>query len=130
MYMQSNNFDCRLPVMAAKWLSPQRMDETFTVGLNSDLPKNVAGTLSGIADSESFGPFPRIPKPQTNTSPSSTEIGLFNLIHKHCKEKIIQRSNLCFSTVKYSNIIINYDNDKPCNHFVFYICNKIWINSY
>lgn len=67
-----------LPVTAAKWLSPQRMDETFTLGLNSDLPKNVAGTLSGTADSESFGPFPRIPKPQTNTSPSSTEIKLFN----------------------------------------------------
>lgn len=67
-----------LPVIAAKWLRPQRIDETFTVELNSDLPNNVAGILSGIADSERFGPFPRIPKPQTNTSPSSTESFCFN----------------------------------------------------
>lgn len=59
------------PVMAAKWLSPQRMWATFTVGLNSDFPKSVAGTLSGISDSARLGPFPRIPYPHTNTSPCS-----------------------------------------------------------
>jgi len=79
------------------------MEETLTLGLNSDLPKNVAGTLSGTADSESFGPFPRIPKPQTNTSPSSTEAKntkqhQFVPLHNSCVAGTIQQ--LCIQILK------------------------------
>lgn len=50
-----------LLVRAAKWLSPHRMRETWTSGLNSVKPKRVGGTISGRAVSTRFGPFPRIP---------------------------------------------------------------------
>ncbi len=91
------------------------MDETFTVGLNFDLPKNVSGTLSGIADSESFGPFPRIPKPQTNTSPSSSEIGFCQrfvtqaLQRKDHSNKQFMFFNSCIagSTIMHLNIKIH-----------------------
>lgn len=59
------------PVTAAKWLSPHLILVTATEGLNSDRPNSVDGIISGVDDSESLGPFPRIPYPQTNTSPLS-----------------------------------------------------------
>ncbi len=87
------------------------MDETFTVGLNFDLPKNVAGTLSGIADSERFGPFPRIPKPQTNTSPSSSEICYTSIAKKRKdnsnKQFMFFNSCIAGSTIMHLNIKIH-----------------------
>lgn len=59
------------PVTAAKWLSPHLILVTATEGLNSDRPNSVDGIISGVDDSDSLGPFPRIPYPQTNTSPLS-----------------------------------------------------------
>lgn len=59
------------PVTAAKWLRPHLIRVTAPEGLNSERPNSVGGILSGVDDSDSLGPFPRMPYPQTNTSPSS-----------------------------------------------------------
>lgn len=59
------------PVTAAKWLRPHLILVTATDGLNSDFPNSEEGIISGVDDSDSFGPFPRMPKPHTNTSPLS-----------------------------------------------------------
>lgn len=60
-----------LPVTAAKWLRPHLILVTATDGLNSVSPNSVEGIFSGTEDSDKFGPFPRMPYPQTNTSPFS-----------------------------------------------------------
>ncbi len=101
--------------MAAKWLSPQWMDETFTVGLNFDLPKNVAGTLSGIADSESSGLFPGFQNPkQTPLRPLQrlglSEICYTSIAKKRYSNKQFMFFNSCIagSTIMHLNIKIHW----------------------
>lgn len=54
-------FSVRIPVTAAKWLRPHLILETTPEGLNSDRPNSVGGIISGVEDSDSLGPFPRMP---------------------------------------------------------------------
>lgn len=49
------------PVTAAKWLRPHLIPVTTPEGLNSDRPNTVGGIISGLEDSDRFGPFPRMP---------------------------------------------------------------------
>lgn len=54
-------FSVRIPVTAAKWLRPHLILDTTPEGLNSDRPNSVGGIISGVEDSDSLGPFPRMP---------------------------------------------------------------------
>lgn len=58
----SSQSDCWFsPVTAAKWFRPQLILRTHTDGLKSERPNSVGGIISGVDDSERFGPFPRMP---------------------------------------------------------------------
>lgn len=118
------------PVTAAKWFSPHPILVTHTVGLKSVRPNSVGGIISGVDDSDSLGPFPRIPYPQTKTSPLSDaqreEKLLFQMVKPLSLDegKRLRRPRvvICGSTraadgfILYSRPSKGFSNTRSCGH--------------